>query len=465
MDFFRRLLPILLLFLSKMLHLSRRNFTFSQLEEQVAEATRWLAREVMTLLLEQVDIELMEARDTRKWRLVHAKTRSILTLFGEQRNRRRFYRNTETGETAFLLDDALGLSSGQRVSDRLKERMAWLATEVSYRRAAEILASWVPGVSAMSVWKAVQELGEAERRRAAESRRRVFERGEVPAGAQKAEELGVEADGVWIRARKARPEDAGFLEIKLGVAYEGRSENGRLKNRQAVAGVMEAEAFWEETVAQLGERWDLSVVRRIWLGGDGERWIKAGTAWLPGAVFRLDRDHLRRALLEALGSDREAYERVAEGIAQGDWNAVEEGLREAWVRATRRGKARVRRLEQYLRHNWEGIIARSCAPQTGQMLKLCCILLSKEGRPVKRTKSIPGSIKFKAALERIKGEKTLVELSREYGVHPNTLLKGKLTLLEKGAELLEPPKQREDPGSAFVIWNSSSAKRRSKSRS
>ncbi|MBT9281678.1 MAG: hypothetical protein KM312_03275, partial [Hydrogenibacillus schlegelii] len=60
MDFFRRLLPILLLFLSKMLHLSRRNITFSQLEEQVAEATRWLAREGMTLLLEQVDIELME---------------------------------------------------------------------------------------------------------------------------------------------------------------------------------------------------------------------------------------------------------------------------------------------------------------------------------------------------------------------------------------------------------------------
>jgi len=42
----------------------------------------------------------MKARDTRKWRLGYAKTRSILTLFGEQRNRRHFYRNTETGETA-----------------------------------------------------------------------------------------------------------------------------------------------------------------------------------------------------------------------------------------------------------------------------------------------------------------------------------------------------------------------------
>ncbi|QZA32450.1 hypothetical protein [Hydrogenibacillus sp. N12] len=67
---------------------------------------------------------------------------------------------------------------------------------------------------------------------------------------------------------------------------------------------------------------------------------------------------------------------------------------------------------------------------------------------MKRTKFIPGSIKLKAALERIKGEKTLVECSREYGVHPNTLLKGKLALLEKGAELFEPSnKEQEYPGS------------------
>ncbi|CAM3422142.1 hypothetical protein AB1399_12060 [Hydrogenibacillus schlegelii] len=64
---------------------------------------------------------------------------------------------------------------------------------------------------------------------------------------------------------------------------------------------------------------------------------------------------------------------------------------------------------------------------------------------MKRTTSIPGSIQFKAALELIKGEKTLVELSREYGVHPNTLLKGKLTLLEKGVELFEPPNKERIP--------------------
>ncbi|MBT9281388.1 MAG: hypothetical protein KM312_01805 [Hydrogenibacillus schlegelii] len=82
-----------------------------------------------------------------------------------------------------------------------------------------------------------ERLGEAERRRA-----------EVPAGARKTKELGAWADGVWIRARKARPEDAGSLEIKLGVAYEGRNETGRLIRRRVVSGVMAPEDFWEEAV-------------------------------------------------------------------------------------------------------------------------------------------------------------------------------------------------------------------------
>ncbi|PTQ54884.1 MAG: Mobile element protein [Hydrogenibacillus schlegelii] len=59
---------------------------------------------------------------------------------------------------------------------------------------------------------------------------------------------------------------------------------------------------------------------------------------------------------------------------------------------------------------------------------------------MKRTKS--GFLKFKAASERIKGEKTLVERSRESGVHPCPLLKGKLPLLEKGAERSLPRTKR-----------------------
>jgi transposase-like protein len=38
-----------------------------------------------------------------------------------------------------------------------------------------------------------------------------------------------------------------------------------------------------------------------------------------------------------------------------------------------------------------------------------------------------------AALEAIKGEKSLVELARIYNVQPNTIVKWKAELMEKGA--------------------------------
>ncbi|MBE3562245.1 MAG: hypothetical protein IMX05_00740 [Hydrogenibacillus schlegelii] len=166
----------------------------------------------------------------------------------------------------------------------------------------------------------------------------------MPVGARKTKELGAWADGVWIRARKARPEDAGSLEIQQGDTDEGRSGTGGSSAGGGLC-VMAPEDFWEEAVESgrgVGpERGSADLAGRRGAGR-----VKAGTAWLPEAVFRLDRDPLRRALLEALGSDREAYGRVAERIAEGDWNLVAMGLREARARATRRGKERVRRLEQ-----------------------------------------------------------------------------------------------------------------------
>lgn len=78
-----------------------------------------------------------------------------------------------------------------------------------------------------------------------------------------------------------------------------------------MAGVMAPEDFWEQTVAMFGQTWDWSAVQRCWLGSDGAGWLKEGVEMLPHAVYRLDRYHLRRALVEGLGGDSQGYERVA----------------------------------------------------------------------------------------------------------------------------------------------------------
>lgn len=52
-------------------------------------------------------------------------------------------------------------------------------------------------------------------------------------------------------------------------------------------------------------------------------------------------------------------------------------------------------------------------------------------------------IKFKAALTLYKGEKTMVQISEEYGVHQSVLHRWKKTLLDEGAEIFEDNRQKK----------------------
>jgi len=52
---------------------------------------------------------------------------------------------------------------------------------------------------------------------------------------------------------------------------------------------------------------------------------------------------------------------------------------------------------------------------------------------MKKLKAPTAQMKFRAALEAIRGERSLVEIARAFGVHPNTVAKWKAELLAKGA--------------------------------
>jgi hypothetical protein len=119
------------------------------------------------------------------------------------------------------------------------------------------------------------------------------------------------------------------------------------------AAVHEAEAFFEETVADFRHIWELSAVRSWTLGSDGAGWAKQGLEYFPRALFRLDPFHLRRALRRGLGHDGEAHAQVAA--------AMEAAARRA------RGdcRRRVAELPGYLRANWAGIVGHPEARRLG----------------------------------------------------------------------------------------------------
>ena len=64
----------------------------------------------------------------------------------------------------------------------------------------------------------------------------------------------------------------------------------------------------------------------------------------------------------------------------------------------------------------------------------------------KRPRRNHGAVfKAKVALEAIKGEQTLVELSERFQVHPNQITEWKKQLLERASEIFDKEKKSEGP--------------------
>lgn len=64
----------------------------------------------------------------------------------------------------------------------------------------------------------------------------------------------------------------------------------------------------------------------------------------------------------------------------------------------------------------------------------------------KRTRRNHGpAFKAKVALEAIKGEQTLSELSARFQIHPNQITEWKKQLLERAAEIFDKGKRSEEP--------------------
>ena len=100
--------------------------------------------ELFTALLEDIDRQLAETRDKRRYHLKDKRRTTIQTLFGEVTFERNYYLDREQNRYTFLLDSFLAFDGSQSISPCLEETAVGLAVECSsYRKAARTLAQMV----------------------------------------------------------------------------------------------------------------------------------------------------------------------------------------------------------------------------------------------------------------------------------------------------------------------------------
>jgi len=298
------------------------------------------------------------------WESVGKKERRLSTLFGltlviSRRGYRRRGGNGAANGLFFPLDEALGLASEERFCPLVQHLGISLATETSFRKAAELLSSvFMVPVSHQQVHRWLQTAGAEREGEESEKVSAAFERGEeISAGTRVVPALVVEADGVFIRQQRQAKR---WQEYKLGVVHEGweaTSPDGkrvRLKEKACWGGNLTTDSFWERGVITLANRYDLTGLERVLLNGDGAAWIKEGQAHLGPAEFYLDPFHRNQALRRGLEGD--LLSKAQSAVEAEDWSQLESILDQA-VEAAKdpEAKKRAQDTRRYLKANWDAL--------------------------------------------------------------------------------------------------------------
>ncbi|MDQ0158041.1 ISLre2 family transposase [Robertmurraya andreesenii] len=239
---------------------------------------------VMKTMLEDMDQQIAEQRDKKRYRLLDKRKTHIDSLFGQVEIKRNYYRDKEKEEYVYLLDRHLEFEGAGNFSPLIEEAALELAiTGPAYRKAANTLETLL-GYRVIS-HEAI--------------RQHLLQISSIP----KAKEpihgpvLFVEVDGLYV---KRQGKGKRGKEEKIAAVHQGWEVNGKrvsLKGKRHFIHLGKR-PFWEAFEDFLIETFEYDpTVHKLVINGDGANWITACREHFKGrAFFTLDRFHVAREL-------------------------------------------------------------------------------------------------------------------------------------------------------------------------
>jgi len=324
----------------------------ASLDGEMIKVMVQLIREAIAGGLEAIDDQIRE-REAKDWKNLGREKHRVITAVGEVEIKRRVYRDG-TGKRRKPLDEMMGLDRYQRETNVVRMMGAWLATQNSYRDAADELSYLVKNRITHSkiqrmVWSIGNALADVE-----EAEIKQWD------GAEDGEEkisspvLFGESDGVMISLQREKKRN---IEARVGIMYTGKKTIGvgrkRLENKVCMTKIVRNSEEWKQIIQKMADRhYDLSAVKYLVTGGDGNTWVKRSFdyIWVEKRENVLDRFHLYRASKTALGFNRETMQMVSR-MRRNGFGVVVDELNEAKENARGIKKERITEYIQYLEGN------------------------------------------------------------------------------------------------------------------
>ncbi len=294
------------------LNIPEKHLNFHYLEKIIFGLSRKIGQEILEELLQLIDDKLMVERERGKLSSQGKRLRYLTTLLGDITFSKRLYQD-QGGKYHYLLDEKLGLSKNQRVSESYQKIEGLLAFGGgSYRKAQELIQEFYgDGPSFESLRQQVIRQG----KKILKEEKEEIDKELIKSLREKEDELTKEADNriVYIEVDGTnihlQNEEKKRGELKLGIISKGKEsryktgkgEAKRLQDKFTYAGITSGDEFMAN-LSILGEkRFKLSQAELVLIGGDGATWIKEGAQnYFPHSVYQLSKFHLQSKIKKTL---------------------------------------------------------------------------------------------------------------------------------------------------------------------
>lgn len=256
--------------------------------------------EVTQFLVEYAEDIIFKLKDRKeKFECLEKDERTIISIFGEVRFKRRYYQDKETKERVYLLDQFLKLEKRERMLPNVKERLIEEARDTSYKRAGE-KASYGTDISKQTVKNEINKLEFKP------------EKTEEKENKKKVRKLYIIADEDHVHLQKG-----GIEEPRLIIVYDSILAKGKrieLKNKKHFWGIYSGKIddLWEEVMTYIENEYDTEYLEKVYISGDGANWIKTGLEWIIKSVYVLDEFHMKKAVNGIVGKITKANKKEKE---------------------------------------------------------------------------------------------------------------------------------------------------------
>ena len=304
---------------------------------------------ILTAFLEEMDEALVSgAKALRREDGITVKERGVprvwLTELGELTYKRTYFRLRD-GSFIYLLDQIIGVEFYERISKELVADILQAATVKSYQQAIDSTKQEISRQTVHNRLVALDDLVMPVERVE-----------ETP------ETLDIFADEDHVHLTPKGQAIVPLVTITEGMDVSNPKRHKTIHPFHIGAYGVAADAFKENVVAVLTERYDLDNVKQINVQGDGAPWIQGLQQVIPRSRLILDGYHLEKELrsflrLEGAGCYAKA---IRDSMCKEDgYEAFERYCESIFTKQiTEKGQDKVRKFVEYCANHWSAIVAR-----------------------------------------------------------------------------------------------------------